>query len=144
MKIVYRRAEFDDMDQLFPLAESLATSFQLNRTDFSSVFLELLKDPNADILLAEIDSKLIGYVLAFHHATFYANGEVTWVEEVFVSAEYRGDGVGKRLMDKVEELSLKRGSKLVALATRRAHQFYSAIGYEESATYYKKTLVDEK
>ena len=35
---------------------------------------------------------------------------------------------------------LTRGSRLVALATRRAARFYAALGYEESATYFRKVL----
>jgi NAD(P)-dependent dehydrogenase (short-subunit alcohol dehydrogenase family) len=33
-----------------------------------------------------------------------------------------------------------RGCKLAALATRRAAGFYRALGYEESATYFRKLL----
>ena len=31
-------------------------------------------------------------------------------------------------------------AKLVALATRRAAEFYRSVGYEESATYFRKLL----
>lgn len=140
MSIHYRKATVQDNNELFPLAEKLATSFKPNKEDFSKVFFELLDDPNVDIIVAEKDLGLIGYVLAFHHSTFYANGIVSWVEEIYVLEEYRGKNIGKRMMEKVEEISFKRGSRLVALATRRAHSFYKAIGYDESATYYKKTF----
>jgi len=33
-----------------------------------------------------------------------------------------------------------RGCKLVSLSTRRAGDFYEALGYEKSAIYYKKTF----
>jgi hypothetical protein len=39
-----------------------------------------------------------------------------------------------------ERWSDRRGAKLVALATRRAAGFYRAVGYEESATYFRKLL----
>lgn len=78
--------------------------------------------------------------MALHHPAFYANGEVTWIEELFVDEAYRGKGVGRRLMQFVEIRAELRGSRLVALATRRASDFYRAIGYEESATYFKKNL----
>ncbi|GIN72619.1 N-acetyltransferase [Bacillus sp. J14TS2] len=141
MNIEYRKATSQDKNELFPLAEKLATSFTPNKRDFSRVFSELLQNPNVDILIAETDLKLIGYVLAFHHPAFFANGTVSWVEELFVLEEYRGKDIGKCMMEKIEELASVRGSKLVALATRRAHNFYNAIGYDESATYFKKTFV---
>lgn len=43
----------------------------------------------------------------------------------------------------IEEKAIERGSKLVALATRRASDFYKAVGYDESATYFKKILTIE-
>lgn len=139
MDIHYRGASPQDEEELFALAANLATSFELNRSDFSRTYLDVLKG-NADLLIAERHSKLIGYVLAFHHSTFYANGVVTWVEELFVLDEYRNMKIGKKLMELIEGKALERGSKLVALATRRAGGFYKAIGYDESATYYKKML----
>lgn len=33
------------------------------------------------------------------------------------------------------------GARLIALATRRASSFYEAIGYEPSATYFRKVLL---
>jgi hypothetical protein len=43
-------------------------------------------------------------------------------------------------MQGFEAWAAKRGSKLVALATRRAAPFYQALGYEESAIYFRKLL----
>jgi len=37
-----------------------------------------------------------------------------------------------------EDWAWEGGLRLVALVTRRAHPFYAAIGYEESATYFRK------
>jgi 8-oxo-dGTP pyrophosphatase MutT (NUDIX family)/predicted GNAT family N-acyltransferase len=136
----YRRASLQDEDELFDLATRLATSFTLRRADFSKTFRHVMTDAHADLFIAEMDSKLIGYVLAYHHSTFYANGVVSWVEELFVAEACRRMNIGKKLMALVEEQAAARGSKLVALATRRAGEFYKSIGYEESAAYFKKTL----
>jgi GNAT superfamily N-acetyltransferase len=119
----YREAVLQDEEELFVLAESLATSFKLNKQDFSGIFLELLNDTNTDLIIAENESRIIGYVLAFHHSTFYANGVISWVEEIFVLEEFRGKNIGKKLMEIIEVKALERGSKLVALATRRAASF---------------------
>lgn len=57
-----------------------------------------------------------------------------------VDAERRRKGVGALLMTEFERWARARGSRLVALATRRAAAFYAALGYEESATYFRKVL----
>jgi hypothetical protein len=43
-------------------------------------------------------------------------------------------------MTQTEEIATTRKSKLIALATRRADQFYQSIGYEASATYFRQLL----
>ncbi|QHJ71316.1 GNAT family N-acetyltransferase [Planococcus halotolerans] len=139
--IIYRKAVESDRQEVYPLAKSLATSFEVNEADFSSVFKSIVEDPNADMLVAEKDQQLIGYVFVLHHPAFYANGIISWVEELFVLEEYRGQSIGKHLMEEAEKQSKARGAKLIALATRRADQFYKAIGYSESATYFKKNFV---
>ncbi|QJD88024.1 GNAT family N-acetyltransferase [Cohnella herbarum] len=136
----YRNADLEDEEELFVLAENLATSNKLNKTDFSRIFSELLSNNNVDLVIAETESRLVGYAMSFHHSTFYANGLISWVEELIVLEEYRGKRIGKKLMKIIEEKAYGRGSKLVALATRRASEFYKAIGYDESAIYFKKTL----
>jgi GNAT superfamily N-acetyltransferase len=57
-----------------------------------------------------------------------------------VQADLRRAGIGTVLMQHFETWASARGSKLVALATRRASAFYAAQGYEESAIYFRKLL----
>jgi GNAT superfamily N-acetyltransferase len=71
----------------------------------------------------------------------YANGPVAWVEEVFVRGQDRGRGVGGALMSEFERWAAARDCALVALATRRAAPFYRALGYEDSAVYFRKILL---
>ena len=59
-----------------------------------------------------------------------------------VDADRRSDGVGRALMEAAEDLARTSGAAYVALATRRAADFYAALGYEESAAYVKKALRD--
>jgi len=43
-------------------------------------------------------------------------------------------------MEAFEAWAKQKGAILSALSTRRAAGFYEAIGYEESATYYRRLL----
>jgi GNAT superfamily N-acetyltransferase len=51
---------------------------------------------------------------------------------------HRGLGIGRALMSKAEEWATSMGGVYISLASRRAGAFYLALGYGESATYYKK------
>jgi GNAT superfamily N-acetyltransferase len=135
-----RTAQHFDTEAVLALAKAFATSFVVEDQAFSRVFSELLASPQAYLAVAEADGQLVGYVLGFEHETFFANGRVAWVEEIMVSELFRRQGVGQLLMQEFETWAVQQGSKLVALATRRAAPFYRALGYEESAIYFRKLL----
>jgi len=138
--LTIRPAELTDSDALFSLASVFATSFSAERSAFESSFGSLLQSPDAFIAVASDSGRVVGYVMGFDHHTFYANGRVSWVEEIMVSEDVRRRGVGRRLMESFEQWARSRQSKLIALATRRAAQFYQSIGYDESATYFRRLL----
>jgi len=140
LNIQIRKAGLSDLDQVLPLAKFLATSFVIEDQAFSQSFKQLLDIPHATVLVAEQDNVLVAYLLGFEHPSFYANGTVAWVEELYVDGSCRNAGVGRLLMRHFEQSSKKAGNKLVALSTRRASDFYQSIGYEKSATYFKKHL----
>jgi hypothetical protein len=46
-------------------------------------------------------------------------------------------------MNEFEQWAAAAGCTLIALATRRAAPFYRALGYQESAAYFRKVLVGQ-
>lgn len=138
---ITRPAVADDADAVFALAERFATSFRPERSRFDAAWVQLLAQQDASVWVAEEPAAcLTGYLLGFDHPTFFANGRVAWVEEIMVAEPWRGRGHGRSLMAAFELWARGRGAVLVALATRRAAAFYRALGYEESAAYYRKRL----
>jgi len=138
-----RPAEAGDADAVADLAAGLAQSFPFSRARFGLSYPALLADGDACLLLAADGEGPLGYLLGFRHLTFYANGPAGWVEEVFVRGQERGRGIGRALMSAFEQWAAARDCALVALATRRAAPFYRALGYEESAVYFRKILGDQ-
>lgn len=135
-----RHAGADDIDGVAALAAELAMSFEFSPEQFRVSYLALLAADGACLLLAVDGSESAGYLLGFRHVTFYANGPVAWVEEVVIRGRDRRRGIGRALMDAFEQWAAAEGCALVALATRRAAPFYLALGYEESAVYFRKVL----
>ena len=135
-----RRAQPEDAPAVLVLARAFATSFVVEPEPFTRAYHELLAAPGAYLAVAAEESRVVGYLLGFDHQTFFANGRVAWVEELTIAEAVRGQGVGRQLMAAFEAWAAARHSKLVALATRRAAPFYRAIGYEESAAYFRKLL----
>ena len=135
-----RAAAAGDLEDVAALAAGLALSFEFRPEAFRASYPALLEDPGACLLVAAGPDGALGYLLGFRHLTFYANGPAGWVEEVAVAGRERGQGAGRALMGAFEGWAAGQGCALVALATRRAAPFYRAIGYEESAAYFRKLL----
>ena len=135
-----RPARAGDAGGVAALAAELALSFEFSPGQFRLSYPALLADGGACLLVAADGSQCAGYLLGFRHLTFYANGPVAWVEEIVVRGRDRGHGIGEALMSAFEQWAAAQGCVLVALATRRAAPFYRAIGYEESAVYFRKLL----
>lgn len=133
-----RPANKADVAAVFPLVVEFATSFTPERASFERSFRRVLSDEHACMLVADGGERIVGYLLGFVHPAFHANGVVAWVEEIAVTAELRRSGIGTRLMAAFERWAASRDARLMALATRRAAMFYSALGYDESAAYFRK------
>jgi len=136
-----RPAEPGDLEQVAGLVAEFALSFEFRPESFRVSYPALLTDEGARLLVATDGQESLGYLLGFRHHTFYANGPVGWVEEIAVRRADRGRGIGRMLMAAFEQWAIAQECTLIALATRRASPFYLALGYEESATYFRKVLV---
>jgi len=139
-----RRATAEDAENVAHLAKELAQSFTFDTDKFRAHFPVLLAKTASDdaCLLIAVDDggEQLGYLLGFQHVSFFANGPVAQVEEILVRGSHQGQGIGRALMAEFERWAAVLGCTVVALATRRAAPFYHALGYEESATYFRKVL----
>jgi GNAT superfamily N-acetyltransferase len=137
-----RPARPDDEAAVQTLATAFATSFLVRPETVRKIMPALLARDDACLLAVE-SRGVVGYLLGFLHHTFYANGWVGWVEELMVASLCRRQGLGGLLMREFERWAAARGGRVVALATRRASEFYRAIGYEDSAVYLRKMIRPE-
>jgi GNAT superfamily N-acetyltransferase len=139
-QVQIRHARTADAGVVADLARELAQSFAFSREKFDLTYPELVTAKDVCLLLAASGDQCLGYLLGFRHPTFYANGPVAWAEEILVRGEHRGRGTGRALMTAFEHWAAEHGCTLVALATRRAAPFYLALGYKDSAAYFRKIL----
>ncbi len=135
-----RNATMDDADRILPLAAELATSFEVRPGAFRESLAGCLADQASCVLVGESDGQLVGYLLGFDHLTFFANGRIAGVEEVYVVPDLRGQGIGQALMERLETWARSRKAAYVIVSTRRAAAFYKALGYEETASCFRRML----
>ena len=138
--IKIREAKKDDAEGVIALAKEFPSSTKLDETFFHLAWDKKLTDPNSYIGVAEVGSSIVGYVSGYLHLAFYANGTTFWVDEIFVKADKRKNGVGRNLMESIVPWIGSRDCKLIALATNNAKEFYSELSFQDSARYFKKYI----
>lgn len=136
--MIVRPATAQDAEAIWLLVRDFATSFTPERVAFDRILPALIARDDVLLLVADGDG-VVGYLLASLHPTFFANGPVAGVEEVMVAPAHRRAGVGAALMAAAEAWAAERGAGYVSLASRRAGGFYLALGYTDSAVFYKKS-----
>jgi GNAT superfamily N-acetyltransferase len=110
--VVLRTARETDVPVILELIEALAdyeklrdqcvaTAEELRATLFGDV-------PMAEVLLAEVDGQVAGFALfCGNYSTFLARPGI-WLEDLFVRPEFRGHGLGKRLLSHLAQLAIER------------------------------------
>ena len=123
------------------MASELATSATPEKTAFTRVLAMILDDDRQRLVVAQDGARLVGYLYGLVHPAFHANGNIGWMEELFVDSDQRGTGLGRALVADFEVWARAvADAQYVAVATRRADAFYEAIDYSRSATYFKKSF----
>ncbi len=64
--------------------------------------------PHAEVLIAELDGKPAGFALFCHNYSTFLAQRGLWLEDLFVSEEYRGQGVGRALLERLAQIAIER------------------------------------
>lgn len=147
------RIDFASADDLPQLADFLAELFTLE-SDFQPERdkqlrgLRLILDSPAlgRLFVLRINGKVAGMANALITVSTVEGGHVLLLEDVIISREYRGKGLGRRLLEHVLDWAQGQGMTRVTLLADRdnkaALDFYHALGFEHShMTVLRKNLV---
>jgi GNAT superfamily N-acetyltransferase len=100
-----------------------------------------LAPPNGVLLLARVDGKSAGLGGVRHLDT-----EVAEVKSMYVAPAYRGTGLGRRILARLDEIALEHGCSAVRLDTSDyltpAVGLYRAAGYREVPAYNENPKAD--
>lgn len=92
--------------------------------------------------VADIDGIIAGLVTAVHVLAIGHPGGYIKMNGLGVLPEYRGQGLGRMLLEEVERFAVERGAPYVGLASglRRtdAHEFYEHLGYQKNSYWFRK------
>ena len=65
--------------------------------------------PKAEVMLGYLDSRPVGYALFYTTFSSFAGQPGIFLEDIFVDADVRGQGIGKAFLQRLARLVLERG-----------------------------------
>ena len=130
-----RRARAADAEALTQLLAQLG--YPLAGADVARALDELLRDPAHLVLVAEEDSRVVGYVNANFRPQLHHLAPVGTLDELVVDEASRSRGIGERLVEAVLDEARRRGADVVEVTTHerreRARRFYARCGFEATS-----------
>ena len=133
-----RPATESDADAIAPLFDQYRQFYgrrpQLERAH--EFIRERLEHAESVILVAEDAGKILGFVQLFPSFTSLETERLWVLNDLYVSPEGRGRGLGRALMNAAREHAVKTGAKRLTLETmddnRVAWSLYESLGYKRN------------
>jgi GNAT superfamily N-acetyltransferase len=112
------------------------------RPAYEAAFAQIAADPNQHLLVVEMDGAVIGTCQITLIPGLVARGRLrAKLESVHVRPEWRGGGIGERLVRHAIAHARSHGAGIVELTSNKtrlaAHRFYARLGFSQSHAGFK-------
>ena len=129
----------DDFDQIISLLIKLRDETGgMDQTDIDTIqknLEELIESPSNHMLVARDGTKLIGFVNFLIRKTVLHESPSGLIDELIIIDEYRGKGVGRKLISEVIQRCRRQGCCELEVSTlmsnQKARSFYRECGFNE-------------
>lgn len=113
--------------------DSLRKASDLSPRKAQAVFDKISSDPNEVIYVAVMDSKVVGAASIIIEQKFiHGGGKAGHIEDVVVSKEFQGKGIGQKVVRALLEYAQKQGCyKTILDCSDDLIPFYEKLGFKK-------------
>ena len=137
---VIRKAAAEDIPKMSALLSelfSIEKDFQIDPRKQIEGLSHFIDQPSRTALVAETETNsIIGMCTAQLIISTAEGGKAALIEDVIVTSNYRGKGIGNSLLKAIEEWSWKQGARrlelLADITNEAAADFYSKLGWHKT------------
>jgi len=132
----------ENVDECIPLLRQLNP--EMDTDLMTRRFLDMAGHQSSFVFgLRDHEDRLIAMATTWQTSRIYCGRQVE-VDNVVVSAEHRGNGLGELFMTQLEEWALSQGAKTIELNTyvsnTASHRFYERLGFSFLGRHYLKEI----
>ena len=140
---IIREAREDDLPAIValladdPIAAGRELPLDPLPDGYLAAYAEIRKDPRQTLLVALMEDRVVGTLqLSIIPNLTYEGRRRAQVEGVRIAQDFRGRGVGRRLIDQAKSLAIEARCHILQLTTNRqrpqALHFYERLGFVDS------------
>lgn len=143
-----RSAQAEDLEAVRKLAQELRSEIgmptSLGEERFKTCFHASLMDPHCRILIAELGGNLVGYLSIWRRSNLSHAGPAAFVDDLIVSEEARGKGLGTALLQEAMRYAKEWGCVEIEVSTmpenEGAQRLYREMGFEKRGVIWEQDL----
>ena len=115
--------------------DNLRATSNLNKETAKEILKKIIANPNHIIQIAEIDGKIVGSTtLLIEQKFIHEGGKVGHIEDVVVSKEFEGRGIGMKLVvSLLEKAKMMNCYKTILDCKDELIPFYEKIGFKKES-----------
>lgn len=135
-EVLIRPTTFADEKEVLGLIEELENRV-FDSEIFTAIFKSYLEDPLTFMFVAvEEENRVCGFISCKGQPLIHHEGLVFEIQELIVTSDHQGRGIGKKLIESLKpELSSLGAKSLEVTSNKRrkeAHAFYQSVGFLNS------------
>jgi ribosomal protein S18 acetylase RimI-like enzyme len=139
-----RQGTTDDFEQVYTLLPQLWPNSKLNKKKLRLSFDRALNSEHQHYLCAVDKKVVVGFCSLSIKNSLWQQGFIAHIDEIIVDRAYRGLGIGTLLMVKALKIAKRTGCTRLELDSafhrKKAHEFYTRLGFENRAHLFSKIL----
>jgi GNAT superfamily N-acetyltransferase len=131
MQILIRIAEINDSEYITELSNQLG--YETRIVDIQNRLIKILENEDNCVYVAVKNGKIVGWIHGFYSLRIESNFFAE-IGGLVVDENFRKNGIGKKLVDKVIQWSKLKNCEKVRVRCnvirKESHRFYENIGFE--------------
>jgi len=148
MKAIIRNAKDTDIPKILELLYELNRPKPIDEDEikvFRDKIEDYFSDPYKKIMIAEIDSRVVGLVSMIILRRLNRAKFEMYIPELVITEEFRYSGIGKKIIAHCINLAKDENCYRIRLESgnqrKESHKFYVSLGFDQSSLSFSKNIL---